>query len=1055
MSEERGDPLVQGEAKNNNGHAGLVSDSDANANDLPAEGGDGGTAPSTLTVATGPQDKVVIRGTDSQCEDPELAEFEMLECQELETDLVQDREDFVGLTEQKSHPTTDRTPGDPQLNAGRRSGGHGTVEQGVRTSGPDLVECITRTDLSSENDVFVSCLSTMSSLGGSLASALDTSGPTSGPYRTFSEDLTLSSSVVSDRVKVPPLKPNRHTPAISTTLNRRDVNMNRNSNYVLSKDVVLVAQQIHNSVPPGKKHIPGTEEEHRGNLNHRREGEQDNDNFTRAADEHEDSNKKIDQSTQADQTPNMNDNLPTSRFKSTQSSIQPMRKQASFDKSLSKQRSFDRTLKKQPSFESSLKKRGSFDKNSQVVNTSSLERRKPWGSPGRTVSPVPAKTSGSPKRKAPGSPANTRTNRAPSKERSESPLRATASTKHASKVGLNSGIPKPVAHPPQRESDHTTTSQKPQNIRPKIITYVRKNPQTKPEGTDVPSEVSAHSSPRPPSDPKIGSGMYRHGTQKAGPGSQGSGKPPSSSSSSPHKGSGRPESVHSEPSSKYLQEPAETGGVYRSPRTIKPQLGIGAVARQQSDKIKAPSKVQRSTGGPTHTNEDPSATSTCPPLRVGQSGLRPPGFSALPPARLASFGLARCGSPSSVSSSQSGDSAHGDPGRPHPRSQRPLLLPGGTAACRFLAPPPPLAPPPQSSAAQRRLPREHPRHEQLRDLCHDQAQQVQYLQAQLRKATLGLEVFAITTQHFCQKSDSAIEKQTELSLELSRLRDEVAVSVARWEHLQRDKEELERRFRSELRGLRCRQQGEVEALDERLRARHAIDDMSESQEATLMEMEKTHNDTLGTLREEQTRTVKNLKMAHEQQRKSLEEDFEKLRLSLQDQVDTLTFQNRSLRDRAKRFEEALRRSTDEQIVDALAPYQHIEEDLKSLKDVLEMKNQQIHQQEVKISELEIMAEKNVYLEERVQVLQQQNEDLKARIDKNVATSRQLSEENANLQVHVEQENKEKKRLSRNNEELLWRLQTGELSPHMSPSSSPLHQPFSSPASPARPHSYHQ
>lgn len=83
-------------------------------------------------------------------------------------------------------------------------------------------------------------------------------------------------------------------------------------------------------------------------------------------------------------------------------------------------------------------------------------------------------------------------------------------------------------------------------------------------------------------------------------------------------------------------------------------------------------------------------------------------------------------------------------------------------------------------------------------------------------------------------------------------------------------------------------------------------------------------------------------MAHEQQTKSLEEEFEKIRLSLQvrssskqsrssflpntkmsansfyvfpqDQVDTLTFQNRSLRDRAKRFEEALRRSTDEQIV---------------------------------------------------------------------------------------------------------------------------------------------
>ncbi|CAL8363455.1 unnamed protein product [Merluccius merluccius] len=360
--------------------------------------------------------------------------------------------------------------------------------------------------------------------------------------------------------------------------------------------------------------------------------------------------------------------------------------------------------------------------------------------------------------------------------------------------------------------------------------------------------------------------------------------------------------------------------------------------------------------------------------------------------------------------------------------------------------------------------------QQLRDLCQDRAGRVQYLQAQLRKAALGLEVFAITTQHFCQKVG-----QVSQLLCLAAL----ALSVARWELLQRDKEELQRRFGSELRGLRSRQRAELEALEERLRLRHAeqsrrlqeehqqeveelqasqqeqIDDMSESHEETLMEMEKTHSDTLVTLREEHTRTVKNLKMAHEQQRKSLEEDFEKLRLSLQDQVDTLTFQNRSLRDRAKRFEEALRRSTDEQIVEALAPYQHIEEDLKSLKEVLEMKNQQIHQQEVKISELEIMAEKNVYLEERVQVLQQQNEDLKARIDKNVATSRQLTEENANLQVHVEQESKEKKRLSRTNEELLWRLQTGELSPHMSPSSSPVHHPFSNPASPARPRSYHQ
>uniref|UniRef100_A0AAV2J124 Microtubule associated scaffold protein 2 n=1 Tax=Knipowitschia caucasica TaxID=637954 RepID=A0AAV2J124_KNICA len=369
--------------------------------------------------------------------------------------------------------------------------------------------------------------------------------------------------------------------------------------------------------------------------------------------------------------------------------------------------------------------------------------------------------------------------------------------------------------------------------------------------------------------------------------------------------------------------------------------------------------------------------------------------------------------------------------------------------------------------------------EQLQQRCEQQALQLQTLQAQLQKASLCLDAFTITTQHFCRQSESAVVKEKELALELDRLRDEVAFSVAHWEQLQQEKEDVERSFEAELEDLRLQQQRELRALEDRLNLTHSqetqrlqqeqtqelqelqhrqqqqIEEMSESHESSLMEMETAHSDTVATLQEEHTRTVKNLKMAHEQQRKSLEEEFEKIRLSLQDQVDTLTFQNHSLRDRAKRFEEALRRSTDEQIVDALAPYKHIEEDLKSLKDILEMKNQQIHQQEQKITELEKLAEKNVFLEERLQVLQQQNEDLKERIDKNLAVSRQLSAENANLHVHVEQENKEKKRLSRTNEELLWRLQTGELSPSMSPTSSPLHRASPAPGSPARPHSYHQ
>lgn len=40
---------------------------------------------------------------------------------------------------------------------------------------------------------------------------------------------------------------------------------------------------------------------------------------------------------------------------------------------------------------------------------------------------------------------------------------------------------------------------------------------------------------------------------------------------------------------------------------------------------------------------------------------------------------------------------------------------------------------------------------------------------------------------------------------------------------------------------------------------------------------------------------------------------------LQDQVDTLTFQSQSLRDRARRFEEALRKNTEEQLEVVVLP----------------------------------------------------------------------------------------------------------------------------------------
>lgn len=41
--------------------------------------------------------------------------------------------------------------------------------------------------------------------------------------------------------------------------------------------------------------------------------------------------------------------------------------------------------------------------------------------------------------------------------------------------------------------------------------------------------------------------------------------------------------------------------------------------------------------------------------------------------------------------------------------------------------------------------------QQLRERCEQQALQLQSLEAQLKKASLCMDVFSITTQHFCHK----------------------------------------------------------------------------------------------------------------------------------------------------------------------------------------------------------------------------------------------------------------------------------------------------------------
>ncbi|XP_029302770.1 uncharacterized protein LOC115018097 [Cottoperca gobio] len=545
---ERGEPFGEGELRNNNQQADLLADGDTNANDIRTE--DGGMTGDTVTLSgllteTAQQDKVIIWGTDSQCDDPDLAEFEMLECQELEAYVVEDGEDFLGLAERKKlkeqpsscgKATVDQAT-DNKSREDKKTILHGASEQETSTSHVSESREASRAELSSETDVFVSCLSTISSMD----TAMDTTGRTqttdswhnaSGPYSTISEDLTLVSQTdnnVPERDNVSQRADHPSSSSGKSTIHREDVNMNLNST-AHSEDVGSQAQ-VSNGVIPCEDAI----DEHRKNNNQRNkavntisDGECDQIRSTEHKGlpteriSHEESNTKMDKSTQADDAPVVNYSPPKTGTKGTFSSIESkaMKKQGSFDNSLKKQYSPDKTFKKQPSFENTLKKQPSFDntlnkqgsfENTIPCSSSSLERRKPWGSPSRPATPTSPKTTCSPKRRPPGSPAKVQNIRSLSFERSDPPQRS-QTVRTPGKTSLSSCIPIPVSSQQKEpEPGRSSPPQKPKNVRPKIITYVRKNPQAKPQGTDAPLEastlplrLSSYSSPPAHKDPRVG-----------------------------------------------------------------------------------------------------------------------------------------------------------------------------------------------------------------------------------------------------------------------------------------------------------------------------------------------------------------------------------------------------------------------------------------------------------------------------------------------------------------------------------------------------------------------
>ncbi|XP_063314149.1 microtubule-associated tumor suppressor 1 isoform X2 [Pelobates fuscus] len=344
-------------------------------------------------------------------------------------------------------------------------------------------------------------------------------------------------------------------------------------------------------------------------------------------------------------------------------------------------------------------------------------------------------------------------------------------------------------------------------------------------------------------------------------------------------------------------------------------------------------------------------------------------------------------------------------------------------------------------------------------VCEQQRGVIKQLKNLLTSSNQRFEALTVVIQQVINQREDALKKRKELSQELLNLRGDLVSTSSTCEKLEKEKNELLVAYEGILQKVKDEHQAELNDLEEKLKQfyigeceklqsifieeaekyknelQEKVDDLNSTHESFRLEIEVSHSNTIETLKEDFEKSLTEIKNTHDKENKTIVESFKEKQAELEKKIEELKQENESLKEKLK-CEEEQRKLSKEKSVQKKPQVMYLEQELESLKAVLEIKNEKLHQQDKKIMQIEKLVETNTILVERLNKCQQENEDLKARMANHVALSRQLSTEQEVLQRSLEKESKANKRLSMENEELLWKLHNGDLcSPKkLSPSS---------------------
>jgi len=324
---------------------------------------------------------------------------------------------------------------------------------------------------------------------------------------------------------------------------------------------------------------------------------------------------------------------------------------------------------------------------------------------------------------------------------------------------------------------------------------------------------------------------------------------------------------------------------------------------------------------------------------------------------------------------------------------------------------------------------QHAEIDRLENLLDAKNKDLEKVKKIVKENALGFDVMAVVLNQMSIKTCLTSQLQNMVA-QLSKEIEVANLQIATKDEAHKDLEERHNKelsnFQSSMQVLKNEHENNQRELIEKHQkeleklkkdTQNVIDEKTLEHGEDIAQLMNKHKAEMKTLEQSHTEMIESLKSKFTDQEAKLRSDFGDEKLNLDERISELNAKIKTLEDN-------LMHGSDYRLKTAQNKMTNLQQEIDSLKTVVEMRTSEVH---------ELRAEK-VKLEEKLELFDQQQvsirkftaqvEDLKEQLTAKCDIEQKLMEENRNLHQLVQKENFEKKRLSMENEQLSWKMNQG-------------------------------